>query len=117
MFLGLSHKDIGGGIRADTANRRRSRIKSTSETVQKEIINNGQAGSIKIERTNKVTEMQIRTESDTTVAIVPRFRKRNELWDNLAIGTLKLIHDDKTREDMIKFIMELYSKIERDELN
>ena len=110
-------ENIVGGIRADTANRRRSRIKSTSETVQKEIINNGQAGSIKIERTNKVTEMQIRTESDTTVAIVPRFRKRNELWDNLAIGTLKLIHDDKTREDMIKFIMELYSKIERDELN
>ena len=109
--------NIVGGIRADTANRRRIRIKNTSETVQKNIINNWQAGPIKIERTDKVAEMHIRTEPDTTIAIVPRFRKRNELWDNLAIGTLKLINDEKTREDMLKFIMELYSKIERDELN
>ena len=64
-----------------------------------------------------VSEMKIRTDKNKVIVTIPHFRKHPELWDNLAIGTVKIIKDEKIKEEMLNLVISLYSKIEEDELN
>ena len=104
-------------IKKERAGRRNTNIKQKGKDFSKEILSLDENVEVKKERTINVSEMKIRTDKNKVIVTIPRFRKHQELWDNLAIGTVKIIKDEKIKEEMLNLVISLYSKIEEDELN
>ena len=109
--------DIIHQIKKERAGRRNTNIKQKGKDFSKEILSLDENVEVKKERTMNVSEMKIRTDKNKVIVTIPHFRKHPELWDNLAIGTLKIIKDEKIKEEMLNLVISLYSKIEEDELN
>ena len=109
--------NIVSQIKNERASKRSANIRRTGSDLTKEILNADENSDIKRERTKNVSEMDIKKEGENIIVKVPIFRKHPELWDNIAVGILKIVQDKETKEEILSFLISLYSKIEGDELH
>ena len=109
--------NIVSQIKKERALKRSANIRRTGSNLTKEILHADENADIKRERTKNVSEMDIKNEGKKIIVTVPNFRKHPELWDNLAVGVLKIVQDKDTKEEMLSFLISLYSEIEGDEIN
>lgn len=98
--------------------RRRSRTwkgkrKKRSERIEQKILEDFGVGNLTKKRTDDIKDMGVVVEGDSLVAFIPKFGKRQELWDLLCIGVLANTRDDEKRKGkLVKFILDLYNEVE-----
>lgn len=110
-------ENIVGNIKKEVASKRKARKQDALVKISEKVNASEKVEKMIIARSNKVSEIGIRREGEKTYVTIPKFKKRNELWDNLAMGTLNIVKDEATRIEMMRFVMKLYSELEHNDLN
>lgn len=113
LFKENKKNSIVSKVKRRRSNTRKGKIKKRSEYVEQKILEDFGANNLTKRRTDDIKDMRVIVEGDSLIAYIPKFGKRQELWDLLCIGVLANTRDDdKRKEKLVSFILDLYEELE-----